>query len=275
MFATSPTQARSTSLFARSLHRADVLLQRKLLVLPAAAMCRFALYIGPPIKLEDLLTLPENSLIAQSRCGGNVSNLLGVEQSELWCEGLNAKLNERVNGDGFGVAWYDRRVASEPCLFKLAWPAWHDRNLFDLAKFVNSGLILAHVRAATSSASRVQGPTPVSEQNCHPFRYRRWTFMHNGMVPCFSRLRRRLRSLLPDKLYEGLEGTTDSEHLFALFLAQLPMPDAAADGGPPLDPYEAQYPAERIAEWLHVRLAIRPPAQFGAQFGAHISAQIL
>ena len=221
-------------------------------------MCRFALYIGPPIKLEDLLTLPENSLIAQSRCGGNVSNLLGVEQSELWCEGLNAKLNERVNGDGFGVAWYDRRVASEPCLFKLAWPAWHDRNLFDLAKFVNSGLILAHVRAATSSASRVQGPTPVSEQNCHPFRYRRWTFMHNGMVPCFSRLRRRLRSLLPDKLYEGLEGTTDSEHLFALFLAQLPMPDAAADGGPPLDPYEAQYPAERIAEWLHVRASAIP-----------------
>jgi predicted glutamine amidotransferase len=48
-------------------------------------MCRFTLYMGPPIRLSSLLIEPDHSLIRQS-----------VESRER---------EEPLNGDGFGVGW--------------------------------------------------------------------------------------------------------------------------------------------------------------------------
>jgi len=42
--------------------------------------------------------------------------------------------------------------------------------------------------------------------------------MHNGTIEGFYRIKRRLRESLPDPLYNAIEGTTDSEHAFAVFL---------------------------------------------------------
>jgi predicted glutamine amidotransferase len=61
----------------------------------------------------------------------------------------------------------------------------------------------------------------VSEANCHPFRYKQFLFMHNGNVGGFHAIKRRLRSRLSDELYNWIQGQTDSEHLFALFLNNL------------------------------------------------------
>lgn len=152
-------------------------------------MCRFVLYMGDPITLDLLTTRPEHSIINQS---------------------FKARLREEpLNGDGFGIAWYVPEISPEPALFRSIQPAWNNVNLLHLARVSRSPVILAHVRAATGFA--------VSEPNCHPFNAGRYSFMHNGSVAEFRRLKRRLIEQLSDESYLWIHGTTDSEHLFALF----------------------------------------------------------
>ena len=153
-------------------------------------MCRWAAYLGEPVFLEDIVTAPCHSLIAQSH------------------HALEAKTP--TNGDGFGVAWYGARP--EPGLYRDILPAWSDPNLKSLCRQIRSGLFLAHVRAATGGAT--------SRANCHPFAAGRWSFMHNGQIGGFEKIRRPLESLLDDRLYDHMEGTTDSELLFLLMLQE-------------------------------------------------------
>lgn len=153
-------------------------------------MCRFALYLGPPITLDLLTTRPEHSIIHQS---------------------FKSRMREEpLNGDGFGVAWYAPEISPEPALFRSVQPAWNNINLLHLARVTRSPTILAHVRAATSGFS-------VSEANCHPFTADRFAFMHNGSVANFRELKRSIREHLSDEAYLWIHGTTDSEHLFARF----------------------------------------------------------
>jgi glutamine amidotransferase len=154
-----------------------------------ATMCRWAAYLGEPVFLEDIVTAPRHSLIAQSHHA---------------LEGRTA-----TNGDGFGVAWYGGRP--EPGLYRDVLPAWSDSNLKSLCRQIRSGLFLAHVRASTGGAT--------SRDNCHPFVCGRWSFMHNGQIDGFERLRRRLEGGLPDALYAERRGTTDSELFFLMMLA--------------------------------------------------------
>jgi len=157
-------------------------------------MCRFTFYMGEAIRVADLVTRPEHSLINQS---------------------THAKeRKEPLNGDGFGLAWY---VADEsmPARFRSVTPAWNNANLAELARVTRSACIMAHVRAATI------GHFSVSEANCHPFRCGPFTFMHNGHVGGFDRIRRPLMASLSDAGFAGIVGTTDSEHIFALVLERL------------------------------------------------------
>jgi len=159
-------------------------------------MCRFTLYLGPAIRLSALVTEPKNSLIHQS-----------FESQER---------EERLNGDGFGVAWYTREQdqAAEPGLFRSITPAWNNANLQSIARVVKSHCILAHVRAATQVRS-------VSEANCHPFVHGPYSFMHNGDLAGFAQYRRELLASLSDEAFETIRGSTDSEHLFALLVDEL------------------------------------------------------
>jgi predicted glutamine amidotransferase len=89
-------------------------------------------------------------------------------------------------------------------------PAWSDRNLQEICAQIASPLFLAHVRATTG--------TPVQQTNCHPFRYGRWIFVHNGFIDDYHRLRRDLVLAVDPQLFDRIEGTTDSELLFFLAL---------------------------------------------------------
>jgi glutamine amidotransferase len=154
-------------------------------------MCRIAAYQGPEIALERIVTRPAHSLLSQSRHATEAPT--------------------PVNGDGFGLAWY---VAGHdaPGLYRDVLPAWADENLHSLCRMVRSGLFLAHVRASTDGAT--------SRANCHPFTQGRWSFCHNGQVPHFASIRRKLEAALPDALYAQRRGTTDSEVVFLTLLAQ-------------------------------------------------------
>lgn len=73
--------------------------------------------------------------------------------------------------------------------------------------------MIAHVRAASVG--------DVSESNCHPFQYKNILMAHNGGVEEFGKIKRKLRTLLTDELYNWIKGQTDSEHIFALLLTNL------------------------------------------------------
>jgi predicted glutamine amidotransferase len=74
----------------------------------------------------------------------------------------------------------------------------------------NPPLFLAHIRAAVGS--------PVQQTNCHPFRYGRWLFVHNGFLDGFQALRRELLLAVDPSLFQDIAGSTDSELLFHLAL---------------------------------------------------------
>lgn len=153
-------------------------------------MCRLVAYIGKDILLEDVLVKPINSIIMQS---------LHARESTI-----------PTNGDGFGLGWYTPDISPEPALFTSIFPAWNDRNLLHLTAKIKSNCFFAHIRAAS-----VGGINPY---NCHPFIYGQWMFMHNGDIYNFVAIKRHLRHLLDDEIYQWIQGETDSEHFFALLL---------------------------------------------------------
>jgi glutamine amidotransferase len=153
-------------------------------------MCRWIAYRGEPITLDQYVTNPSNSLVAQS------------------ISALEATVS--VNGDGFGLGWYGEHP--EPGLYREIRPAWSDENLRYLCRHLRSHLFFAHVRAATG--------TPITRVNCHPFASGVWLFMHNGFVGGWNRLRRRVEGMIPDRLYPSRIGTTDSEALFLSIMAE-------------------------------------------------------
>ncbi|GAA1122474.1 class II glutamine amidotransferase [Kitasatospora arboriphila] len=157
-------------------------------------MCRWLAYSGSPIALAELLYKPRHSLIDQSRHAR-----MGVETT---------------NGDGCGVGWYPDigggTDGAEPAIFHATGPAWSDRNLLELSRCVRSPLFLAHIRASTGTA--------VQQSNCHPFRYGRWLWMHNGAISGFPELKRDLALTVDPTLYPFIEGSTDSELMFYVAL---------------------------------------------------------
>lgn len=152
-------------------------------------MCRWAAWTGAPIFLSDLVTAPAHSLIEQSRAADECKTA--------------------TNADGFGVAWYGARP--EPGLYRDVYPAWSDPNLRSLCGQVQSGLFMAHVRASTGTAT--------SRDNCHPFVVGRWSFMHNGQIGGFEKIRKQVDMGISDELYPYRKGATDSEAMFLMALA--------------------------------------------------------
>ena len=146
-------------------------------------MCRFLIYRGREAFLSDLLMRSEQSLIRQS--------YKALEREEP------------LNGDGFGVGWYAHDIDPVPCVFTSTTPAWSNRNLERIAEKIRSTCVFAHVRAASPRSG-------ISQFNCHPFQHQQFLWMHNGWIPDFHQIRRRLRDRLGDAFYNTILGTTDT-----------------------------------------------------------------
>jgi predicted glutamine amidotransferase len=58
----------------------------------------------------------------------------------------------------------------------------------------------------------------VQETNCHPFRYGRWLFVHNGEIFDVEKSRRDLMMEVSPRYFNNIMGTTDSELMFHLAL---------------------------------------------------------
>jgi len=194
-------------------------------------MCRFVAYIGEPVFLNEIVCEPAHSLLHQS---------LQAERAKMV-----------THGDGFGIGWYGDRP--EPAVYREVMPAWSDENLLSLCSNVRSHLFFAHVRAATG--------TGIARQNCHPFRYGPYLFMHNGQIGGYGQIRRAMEARLPDHLYAERRGATDSELLFLLIIARI-------EAGQPVTQAVNQILNETLA-MMHV-LNIHEPLRFaGALADGH------
>jgi glutamine amidotransferase len=83
----------------------------------------------------------------------------------------------------------------------------------DILEGIRSDLVLVHLRQATVGDYRAE--------NTHPFRMRQWLFAHRGTIEGFAAIREGLVEPMPDFLRRNLRGSTDSEHLFHVFLSFL------------------------------------------------------
>ncbi|MEO1132294.1 MAG: ergothioneine biosynthesis protein EgtC [Cyanobacteria bacterium J06639_1] len=182
-------------------------------------MCRLIAYLGSEVPLATVVSDPDHSLVLQSY------------QPQEMTAGL-------LNADGFGVGWYSEHL-DEPCLYANTLPIWNDVNLPRLGKHVRSPLIFASVRSATPGLA-------VDLSNCQPYLHDRWMGMHNGFIQDFRHtLMRPVRQLLREDYYRAVLGTTDSEHLFALWLHYLhDLPATLAGMRDAL-----RQTLDRVAEW--------------------------
>lgn len=188
-------------------------------------MCRLLGYLGPSIQLDSLLTKPEHSLIAQSY------------QPREMTAGL-------LNADGFGVGWYHTQQEANPFVYKNTLPIWSDVNLPHLSRYIESGCILASVRSATVGQA-------VQLSNCQPYHSSSLLGMHNGFIENFRQtLYRPIRDCLNDTYYQAIEGSTDSEHIFALLCNELQTWSATVESQPAALKAALTTTLHTLAEWV-------------------------
>ncbi len=159
-------------------------------------MCRLLAYSGQAVNLHTLVFTPEHSIVKQSY------------QPKEMRSGV-------INADGFGLGWYNHAIDETPAVFKSPMPIWSDLNLPSISRKIVTPLAFAHVRGASAGMA-------IAQTNSHPFAKEKYLFMHNGVTENFrTSFMRVMRRQLLDEYYAGIEGTTDSEHIFALFLSNM------------------------------------------------------
>ena len=174
-------------------------------------MCRFVAYLGTPILVDEIIVKPSNSLIHQSY------------------DALESSM--KVNGDGFGLGWYDKSIRGEPGLFRSISPAWNDPNLLYNASFIRTKCFFAHVRAATIGG--------ISLENTHPFHFEENLLMHNGGIEDFEAIKKDVIELLDDVAFNWIKGQSDTQYIFALFMTHLKIIRGKKEYAPAVELVEA------------------------------------
>jgi glutamine amidotransferase len=165
-------------------------------------MCRILSYLGSPVLLDHLLYAPDSSLLNQT---------------------TGAQMLSMLNLAGFGMAAWDpaSHVPQAPYRYRTTQVAVFDRNLKELSSKLRVGALLAHIRGVPM-ISTVQ----VNEQNVHPFRFERvpLAMAHNGDLAGFRDMRFDLVPHLRPEFARAIQGSTDSEWIYALTVSALPDP---------------------------------------------------
>jgi glutamine amidotransferase len=138
----------------------------------------------------------------------------GYDRCVPLCSAENAlRFQSHNHPHGWGIGWY---VDAHPVLRRGILPAHADDAFVHAATAARSRIVVAHVRDASIGA--------VTAENTHPFQHGRWLLAHNGTVARFKKVQSVRDALLaeidPD-LRAQIQGDTDSERCFFLFLSRL------------------------------------------------------
>ncbi|PTL77266.1 class II glutamine amidotransferase [Vitiosangium sp. GDMCC 1.1324] len=147
-------------------------------------MCRlFGFRSSVPTAVHPSLVTEKNSLLQQSR----------------------------EHKDGWGIATYE--AGERPLVAHGLGPAYCDPDFERVSSRVSSRTVVAHLRLASVGA--------VEKRNAHPFHHGRWCFVHNGTLKNFARHKAVVEALIRPELLANIQGATDSERCFYLFLTRL------------------------------------------------------
>jgi len=167
-------------------------------------MCRVLAYLGHPVLLDDLLYKPDNSLVRQS---------------------YDPKMMRMLNLAGFGMAAWDGQSHDPKNPFTYRTPSLpiFDQNLRDLAQKICATALIAHIRGVPYT----EGST-VASQNLHPFRFKgfRLAMAHNGDLWSFPDMKFHLLQHIHPGIAQSIQGTTDSEWIYAVLMSQFKDPTA-------------------------------------------------
>ena len=184
-------------------------------------MCRFAAYLGEPVALEDLLYEPDGALVRQA---------------------VDAELMSLLNLGGFGLAAWDSGSADpgRALTYRIPSIPSFDRNLRALAAKLQVTALVAHVRGVVYDSRE-----SVGLQNVHPFLFEGASFAmaQNGDLYDFGAMRYDILDQIDERVLRRIEGTTDTEWVYALVLSRL------ADPFAPVGPEEA---ARAVRETLEI-----------------------
>ncbi len=102
---------------------------------------------------------------------------------------------------------------------------------------------IAHVRHGTAGKP--------DRRNTHPFVHGTWAFAHHGAVENFQTIRRELTGEMTPELRRAVKGTTDSEHIFYLFLSYLKRSAGSIAGDAPINRIRDAFEKTvvRLNEW--------------------------
>jgi len=192
-------------------------------------MCRVLAYLGRPVLLDEILYGAEGGLVRQA---------------------VDPQLMSLLNLAGFGLAAWAPSFPhpSRPFTYRLSTLPTFDRNLRSLAQKVEATAVVAHLRGVIYDERE-----RVGTQNVHPFVFDGATvaLAQNGDLYDFGRIRFDLVDHVRPELAALIEGTTDTEWVYALVLSMLDDPFA------PVTAPEAVEAVERALDVLREVRAAR------------------
>lgn len=138
----------------------------------------------------------------------------GYDVAAPLCTAPNAlRIQSHRHPHGWGIGWYE---GGAPRLRKGILPAHSDGAFAFAAGEARSPVVVAHVRERSVGE--------IAHDNTHPFVHGRWLFAHNGTVARFAAeepVRTAIEAEIDPDLRARIQGTTDSERVFYLFLSRL------------------------------------------------------
>ena len=167
-------------------------------------MCRLLGYLGDDLQVSALITDSDSSLTRQAT-DSSVQNFMNVA------------------GTGF-KAWENGSIyEDEPYTYKSIELPMYDRTLMGLTKKLKANCVLGHIRATVYGNLSL-----VNTTNVHPFQFTgtKIALAHNGGLTDFPKMKFALAAKCKPEIANKVEGTTDSEWIYALFLSMLNDPFA-------------------------------------------------
>jgi len=191
-------------------------------------MGRLVAYISPvePILLSDILITPYHAVCKQIADKYPHYILPHYDQYPIGTPvnpvaRLMGIRNAVLSKDGIGVSWYTdaashsstKIIGPRPVQYRVPGLPINDYNFISLCQNTETRALFAHVHPKDEDTE--------NPANTQPFVFGRHTFMHSGCIASFEKIKQLVCKKLHLDAFFNIQGTTDSEHLAALYMTNL------------------------------------------------------
>jgi glutamine amidotransferase len=129
-------------------------------------------------------------------------------QNKKHTPGIDNQRDHIHHVDGFGFAWLAKDKWK---IYKSPKDYLHDDQIMKLADRIPKKLVIGHLR------KKIYGKPSI--ENTHPFIYENQIFLHNGFIKDFPKHQEKIKGQIHPEYLNHIEGESDSEVLFYLFLS--------------------------------------------------------